>query len=85
MVETSSFMLAHTRHFTYMYGVLLNIARDHLDWHGTMEKYVLAKENILALSDKSFVSISVLSLLSKSYAHATVFDEYLDIQHTHFL
>jgi UDP-N-acetylmuramoylalanine--D-glutamate ligase len=27
--------------------VLLNLAPDHLDWHGTMERYVAAKQRIL--------------------------------------
>ena len=61
-------MLAHTTKFTYDYGVLLNISRDHLDRHDTMKGYIAAKENIVALSRQSFVSDDVLSLLTGKYA-----------------
>ena len=33
VVECSSFMLYGLESFSFDYGVLLNIARDHLDWH----------------------------------------------------
>jgi UDP-N-acetylmuramoylalanine--D-glutamate ligase len=41
--ETSSFQLEDTVAFAPEAAVLLNLARDHLDRHGTMEAYVAAK------------------------------------------
>lgn len=85
VIESSSFMLAHTHIFRYAYWVFLNIAVDHLDWHMTMENYTLAKENILRLSTQSFISDSVVPLLSQRYQNLYVFDAYPTLENTHFL
>lgn len=47
-VETSSFQLETTQSFRPRVGVILNIAEDHTDWHGTFEAYVAAKARIAA-------------------------------------
>jgi UDP-N-acetylmuramoylalanine--D-glutamate ligase len=47
-VEVSSFQLALTRTFRPKIAVLLNVAEDHTDWHGTFEDYVDAKARIVA-------------------------------------
>lgn len=85
VIESSSFMLAHTRIFCYAYAIWLNIARDHLDWHGTMDKYTQAKKNILTLSNHGFISASLLPVLWKSYDTVSVFADYDMLQDTHFL
>ena len=46
--EASSFQLEDTLAFAPEAAVLLNIAPDHLDRHGTMEAYVAAKLRIFA-------------------------------------
>ena len=43
ILEVSSFQLLHTSTFRPHVGVLLNIGRNHLDWHPTLEDYVAAK------------------------------------------
>jgi UDP-N-acetylmuramoylalanine--D-glutamate ligase len=48
VVEVSSFQLALQDSFHPTISVLLNVAPDHLDWHGTWEEYVAAKERIYA-------------------------------------
>jgi UDP-N-acetylmuramoylalanine--D-glutamate ligase len=48
VVEASSFQLARQRSFHPRASVLLNLAPDHLDWHGSYEAYVAAKARILA-------------------------------------
>ena len=40
VVEVSSFQLAVQTSFHPTISVLLNVAPDHLDWHGTFESYV---------------------------------------------
>jgi len=45
-VEASSFQLYHTDRFHPKVSVLLNLAPDHLDWHGSMETYAAAKARI---------------------------------------
>jgi UDP-N-acetylmuramoylalanine--D-glutamate ligase len=49
VVEVSSFQLALQESFHPAISVLLNVAPDHLDWHGTFGAYVAAKERIHAL------------------------------------
>ncbi len=47
-VECSSFQLMFQEHFHPRVSVLLNVAPDHLDWHGTFERYAEAKARIFA-------------------------------------
>jgi UDP-N-acetylmuramoylalanine--D-glutamate ligase len=46
-VELSSFQLYWAPSVRPAAGVLLNIAEDHLDWHGTMDAYAAAKARAL--------------------------------------
>jgi UDP-N-acetylmuramoylalanine--D-glutamate ligase len=48
VLEVSSFQLETTNEFHPAIAVILNITPDHLDRHGTFEKYALAKERIFA-------------------------------------
>ena len=43
VLEVSSFQLLHTHSLRPRLGILLNIGRNHLDWHPTLEDYVTAK------------------------------------------
>ncbi|GAA1893015.1 UDP-N-acetylmuramoyl-L-alanine--D-glutamate ligase [Williamsia serinedens] len=45
--ELSSFQLFWAPSVTPAAGVVLNIAEDHLDWHGSMDAYVAAKAGAL--------------------------------------
>jgi UDP-N-acetylmuramoylalanine--D-glutamate ligase len=49
VVEVSSFQLARQESFHPFASVLLNVAPDHLDWHGDLEAYAAAKARIHAL------------------------------------
>jgi UDP-N-acetylmuramoylalanine--D-glutamate ligase len=57
VVEVSSFQLALQESFHPTISALLNVAPDHLDWHGTFEAYVGAKERIHALQTGTDVHI----------------------------
>jgi UDP-N-acetylmuramoylalanine--D-glutamate ligase len=57
VVEVSSFQLALQESFHPTISVLLNVAPDHLDWHGTLESYVEAKERIHALQTGTDVHV----------------------------
>ena len=46
VVETSSFQLRFIDGFHPVVAVVLNVADDHLDWHGTYRKYAAAKARI---------------------------------------
>ncbi len=47
-VEVSSFQLASIDRFRPRVAVVLNVAEDHTDWHGSFEGYAAAKERIVA-------------------------------------
>jgi UDP-N-acetylmuramoylalanine--D-glutamate ligase len=47
-VEASSFQLRFTIAFHPRVSILLNLAPDHLDWHGSFERYREAKARIFA-------------------------------------
>jgi len=49
VVELSSFQLFWAHSFPVDSAVITNIAPDHLDWHGSMEEYVLAKRKLIDL------------------------------------
>ncbi len=51
VLELSSFQLELARHSPDI-AVVLNIQENHLDIHGTMEKYVLAKKQIMEYQDE---------------------------------
>jgi UDP-N-acetylmuramoylalanine--D-glutamate ligase len=48
VVEVSSFQLATQESFAPRVSVLLNLAPDHLDWHGSFEAYAAAKARVFA-------------------------------------
>lgn len=45
--EVSSFQLATTRRFHPKIAVILNVAQDHTDWHGSQSGYIAAKARIV--------------------------------------
>ncbi|GAA3683474.1 UDP-N-acetylmuramoyl-L-alanine--D-glutamate ligase [Arthrobacter ginkgonis] len=47
-VELSSFQLHHTHTMSPLASVVLNLAEDHIDWHGSYAEYVAAKAKIYA-------------------------------------
>jgi UDP-N-acetylmuramoylalanine--D-glutamate ligase len=55
--EVSSFQLATTSTFRPKVAVLLNVAEDHTDWHGSVEAYAAAKARVVEnqLEDDVFV------------------------------
>jgi UDP-N-acetylmuramoylalanine--D-glutamate ligase len=48
VAEVSSFQLAFAESFRPVVAVWLNLAPDHLDWHGDLDAYVAAKARIWA-------------------------------------
>ena len=46
-IEVSSFQLRFIDQFAPRVAVVLNIADDHIDWHGSQERYAMAKRRIV--------------------------------------
>jgi UDP-N-acetylmuramoylalanine--D-glutamate ligase len=58
VAEVSSFQLAFTTEaFRPRVAVLLNVAPDHLDWHGSFERYATAKARVFANQQRDDVLV----------------------------
>lgn len=68
VAEVSSFQLDTCHSFHAPVGVFLNLAPDHLDWHGSMEAYGAAKERLFRVMDEEDHAIAHTSVV----AHARV-------------
>jgi len=55
VLELSSYQLLFMGAFKPKAAALLNLAQDHLDWHGSVEAYVAAKASIFAGMDDADV------------------------------
>ncbi|MDC0426591.1 UDP-N-acetylmuramoyl-L-alanine--D-glutamate ligase [Pelagibacteraceae bacterium] len=51
IIEASSFQLSYLKFSKPSFAIILNITKDHLDWHGTIQKYQDAKYNIFSNQD----------------------------------
>ena len=52
VIEASSFQLSHSKFIHPDFSILLNITKDHLDWHGSMQEYIESKLKIFDLQSK---------------------------------
>ena len=57
VVEVSSFQLEAVEHFVPDAGILLNINPNHLDRHGTMERYTETKMRLFRRMDQRHVAV----------------------------
>lgn len=55
VVEVSSFQLHYMQNTHPYVSALLNIAEDHLDWHGSFDKYVQAKAKVYQNAKRAIV------------------------------
>jgi UDP-N-acetylmuramoylalanine--D-glutamate ligase len=47
VTEISSFQLEYTERFTPALAALLNVSENHIDWHGTFDRYFAAKAKLI--------------------------------------
>jgi UDP-N-acetylmuramoylalanine--D-glutamate ligase len=72
VAEVSSFQLANIDTFRPRVAVLLNLTPDHLNWHGTLEEYALAKARIFEnLGEGDTAVVDVDDAGSAPYADQT--------------
>ena len=57
VLEISSYQIDLTPNLKPTVGVLLNLAEDHLDRHGTMELYAKIKERLVAQSESAIIGV----------------------------
>ena len=66
VIEASSFQLSHSKFIKPNYALILNITRDHLDWHGNMKNYTNSKFKIFSLQQKEdFAFLKQKKLIKK--------------------
>ena len=53
IIEASSFQLSYSRYIKAKYAIILNITKDHLDWHKNKSHYIDAKFNIFRNQKKN--------------------------------
>jgi UDP-N-acetylmuramoylalanine--D-glutamate ligase len=64
-IELSSFQIQWSDLPKYQSVAILNIAEDHIDWHGSFEDYAAAKLKLLKQADKSFINKSDPELVKR--------------------
>jgi UDP-N-acetylmuramoylalanine--D-glutamate ligase len=57
VAEVSSFQLALSEAFHPRVAVLLNVTPDHVDWHGSLERYALDKARVFANLDSDDTAV----------------------------
>lgn len=62
ILELSSFQLSLMSDFKFQCALFLNLAPDHINYHGTLENYILAKEKIFHNQTKEDIAIVNSSL-----------------------
>jgi len=65
IIEASSFQLSHSKFICPDYAIFLNFSNDHLDWHGSKNKYLNSKLKIFHLQKKRNFAIINKNLKKK--------------------
>jgi len=65
IIEASSFQLSHSKFICPNYAIFLNFSNDHLDWHGSKNKYLNSKLKIFHLQKKRNFAIINKNLKKK--------------------
>ncbi len=73
-VELSSFQLHHTHSMAAQAAAVLNLAADHLDWHGSMDAYAADKGRIFTGVERACVYNSADQLTEDLVREADVAD-----------
>lgn len=56
ILELSSFQLNWSGESQFAAGAILNIAEDHIDWHGSFQNYLAAKLRLASMSQRMIVN-----------------------------
>jgi len=67
-LELSSFQIEWSRSPHFVASAILNIAEDHIDWHGSFDAYANAKMRLLTMSDTAILNASDSEVVARSTA-----------------
>jgi len=65
-LELSSFQIAWSQLARYEAVAILNIAQDHIDWHGSFAEYAAAKIKLLEMSDCAILNLGDPEIILQS-------------------
>lgn len=68
ILELSSFQLHWMKEARFVCAAILNIADDHLDWHGSFEEYCGAKFSILDRAERAILNGEDSEIVSRANA-----------------
>ena len=66
VLELSSFQLHWLREASFVAAAILNIAEDHLDWHGTFTEYARVKGSILDRTSTGIFNSADLEVINQA-------------------
>ena len=75
ILELSSFQLNWSNECQFAAGAIINIAEDHIDWHGNFQNYLAAKMKLAPMSQKMIINgddvnlAKVRDLNSQTYSY----------------
>ena len=67
IIEASSFQLAYSKFIKPKSAVILNVIKDHLDWHGSFKNYLNSKFNIFAKQNNKDIAYLNNKFLIKKF------------------
>tara|TARA_Y100000816_G_scaffold288873_1_gene274270 strand:+ start:1262 stop:2086 length:825 start_codon:yes stop_codon:yes gene_type:complete len=82
----SSFQLEYSKYIKPNHAILLNITKDHLDWHGNMEKYIQSKLKIFTHQNQNDFAYlpsdkNIINRFKKNKVKSNIFLNRYKIQH----
>ena len=67
IIEASSFQLAYSKFVKPSYALLINISKDHIEWHGSFLKYINSKLKIFEKQKKNDLALFNSKKILKIY------------------
>jgi len=67
IIEASSFQLSYSQYVKPDYAIMLNITKDHLDWHNSYKNYVDSKFKIFSKQNKKNIALINDKILIKKF------------------
>jgi UDP-N-acetylmuramoylalanine--D-glutamate ligase len=83
VLEISSFQMETTDSLAPLAATVLNISADHLDRHGTLERYAELKEKLLQAAEYAIVNVDdpIVAAMGARHAQAVPFSVQAELEH----
>jgi UDP-N-acetylmuramoylalanine--D-glutamate ligase len=83
VLEISSFQMETTDSLAPLAATVLNISADHLDRHGTLERYAELKEKLLQAAEHAVVNVddSIVAAMGARHARVVPFSVQAELEH----